>query len=61
MISYAPFEAEEPQVVIQTRPISRPPQQPVQQKTVLLQNEGTECNYIIFVFIIGILYLISLE
>ena len=60
MISYAPFEVEEPQV----KSI------PQQQKEVVsaqvpsvnkIGHEGTECNYLIFVFIIGVLYIISSE
>jgi hypothetical protein len=59
MISYAPFEVEEPQVTIESRPV--PQQKPAPVKKMSFGNEGTECNYLIFVFIAGLLYIISTE
>jgi len=59
MISYAPFEVEEPQVTVESRPVSR--KKPAPAKKMSFGNEGTECNYLIFVFIIGLLYIISTE
>lgn len=56
MISYAPFETEMPAVVHETRPV----QQTVkpQKKSKIPAMEGTECNYVVLVFLIGIMYLL---
>ena len=55
MISYAPFEVEEPQVTVTPQPIVSRQKIP----EVQVMNEGTECNYLIFVFIAGLLYILS--
>jgi hypothetical protein len=56
MISYAPFEAEMPVVVRETRPVQQPTEP--QKKSKIPAMEGTECNYVVLVFLIGIMYLL---
>ena len=53
MISYAPFEAEMPVVVRKARPVK-----PQKKKSKIPTMEGTECNYVVLVFLIGIMYLL---
>ena len=55
MIAYAPFEVETPVVVQKPRPqvIKMKPNKPK-----IPTMEGTECNYVVLVFLIGIMYLI---
>lgn len=53
MISYAPFEAEMPVVVHKPRPVK-----PQEKKSKIPTMEGTECNYVVLVFLIGIMYLL---
>lgn len=53
MISYAPFEVEMPVVVRETRPVK-----PQKKKPKIPTMEGTECNYVVLVFLIGIMYLL---
>ena len=57
MISYAPFEAEMPVVVRETRPVKQPTK-PQKKKSKIPTMEGTECNYVVLVFLIGIMYLL---
>lgn len=57
MISYAPFEAEMPVVVHETRP-AKQLTRPQKKKSKIPTMEGTECNYVVLVFLIGILYLL---
>lgn len=60
MISYAPFEVDERPQVVEVAP--RQPVEPKRpEKKVVFGEEGTECNWLIFVFIIGLLYIISTE
>ena len=62
MISYAPFEVEEPQVIAKPQPAQRQQIRTVKtMNKVTIGDEGTECNYLIFVFIIGLFYIISTE
>ena len=55
-ISYAPFDAEPPQVV-QKYPV-QPAKKPVPQKKRIPGPEGTECNYVVIAFVLGIMYLL---
>ncbi len=58
MISYAPFEAEMPVVVRETRPLQQPVKPQKKKKSKIPTMEGTECNYVVLVFLIGIMYLL---
>lgn len=55
MIAYAPFEAEMPVVV--HRPKTENEKRQI-KKPKIPTMEGTECNYVVLVFLIGIMYLL---
>ena len=57
MIAYAPFEADMPVVVHNPRPVQQPVK-PQKKKSKIPTMEGTECNYVVLVFLIGIMYLL---
>lgn len=57
MIAYAPFE--EAPVVVQTRKVAMEPSgRPMKKKPKVPTMEGTECNYVVLVFLVGIMYLL---
>ena len=65
MISYAPFDVQEPPLSAVQEP-SRvvsvtQPRAPIQRRQASrgLEDEKTECNYVIIVFLIGVIYLMS--
>jgi len=55
MIAYAPFEMETPVVVQKPRPVVG---KRATKKPKIPTMEGTECNYVVLVFLVGIMYLI---
>tara|TARA_R110002074_G_scaffold8841_1_gene35743 strand:- start:11003 stop:11191 length:189 start_codon:yes stop_codon:yes gene_type:complete len=57
MISYAPFENEKPVVVHKPQPVPQPARRKI-VKSKIPTMEGTECNYVVLVFLIGIIYLL---
>ena len=58
MISYAPFEEEKPIVVPKQVKVPGPI---IKKESKIPAMEGTECNYVVLVFLIGIMYLLIIK
>lgn len=62
MISYAPFDVQEPPLSAVQEPtksvqIIQAKAPAARRSTRGIENEKTECNYVILVFLIGVIYL----